>query len=138
MLYKAIAVAAAMSLLAASGVSAAEDPQSTYTLQISGYVPVICRAQLNTDVAPSAAGEISLGQMSEFCNNSSGYQVWIDYSPDLAGDTLMVDGQEVVLDNTGSVQIDSSAGPNVSTKELTLEVPQDGISGNLSIRVVTL
>ena len=137
MFKKTLAAAAVVSVLAVTGAQGAP-AQSTYTLQIGGYVPVICRAQLNSTIDPSSAGQVSLGQMSEFCNNAAGYEVWVDYSPTLAGDTLVVDGQNVLLDSSGSARIDTADHPNIATKSLSLDVPQDGVSGSVSIRVVTL
>jgi hypothetical protein len=135
---KIIATAAAISLLAANAALADAAPQSTYTLQISGFVPVICRAQLSTTEAPSQAGQISLGQMNELCNNANGFEVWVDYSPDLAGDTLEVDGQQIVLTSAGTARIDVAQTAAIATKNVALDVPENGQSGSLSFRVVTL
>lgn len=138
MIRKSIAAAAVISLLAANAATAAAPSGVTsYTLQISGYVPVICRAQLPETATPAQSGQVSLGQLNEFCNNGSGFQVWVDYSPSLAGDTLDVDGKQIQLDGSGSVQIDAASGPAVASKAVILDA-QNGSSGSLSLRVVTL
>lgn len=136
MIGKSLALAGALSLLA-SGVWATPD-QATYTLEISGFVPTVCNADLDNSQVASQAGEVALGQMNEFCNDGAGYQVWVDYSPNLAGDTLSVGGHEIVLTDAGSVMIDASSGPNIASKTVTLDVPQNGVSGTVSLRVVTL
>ncbi|HUO12602.1 MAG TPA: hypothetical protein VMU37_07585, partial [Caulobacteraceae bacterium] len=86
----------------------------------------------------ATAGLVSLGQMNEFCNDANGYQVWVQYSPSLAGDTLTVGDQQIVLDDSGSVMIDASAGPASTKKSVSLAVPAAGVSGTLSVRVVSL
>lgn len=138
MIRKTIAAAAAISLLAANAaLAAAPSGTSSYTLQISGFVPVICHAQLPETATPAQAGQVSLGQLSEFCNNGNGFEVWVDYSPSLAGDTLMVDGKQIKLTSAGSVRIDKSNRAAVDSKNVTLDA-QSAASGSLSLRVVTL
>jgi hypothetical protein len=138
MIRKTIAAAAAISLLAANAaLAAAPSGGASYTLQISGFVPVICRAQLPQAATPAQAGEISLGQLSEFCNNGNGFEVWVDYSPSLAGDTLVVDGKQIKLTSAGSVRIDKSNRAAAGSKSMMLDA-KSAASGSLSLRVVTL
>jgi hypothetical protein len=136
MFRKSLALAGALGLIA--GGAQATPEAATYTLQISGIVPTVCNANLDSSTVASEAGEVALGQLKEFCNDSAGYQVWVDYSPNLAGDTLTVGGQQIVLDNSGSALIDSANGPNIASKTVLLDVPQNGVSGTVSLRVVTL
>ena len=133
------AAAIAASALASSAAwGAAPGDQASYYLQLGGYVAVTCRAQLSATQAPAQAGQVPLGQMDEFCNNASGYEVWVDYSPSLAGDTIEVDGKSFVLDASGSTRIDASSAPAIASKTVALDVPTGGVSGTVSIRVVTL
>jgi len=85
MFRKSLALAGALGLIA--GGAQATPEAATYTLQISGIVPTVCNANLDSSTVASEAGEVALGQLKEFCNDSAGYQVWVDYSPNLAGDT---------------------------------------------------
>jgi hypothetical protein len=138
MIRKTIAAAAVVSLLAANAATAAAPSGvSSYTLQINGFVPVICRAELPQAATPAQAGQLSLGQLSEFCNNGNGFEVWVDYSPSLAGDTLVVDGKQIKLPASGSVRIDKSNRAAVDSKSVTLDT-QSATAGTLSLRVVTL
>ena len=137
-MFRNIAAAAAAVGLLASAPAHAATPEATFNLQITGFVPTVCNAQLSTSTAPSQAGTVSLGDMSEFCNNANGYQVWVDYSPTLAGDTLQVGDQTITLTSSGSALIDASSTPNISTKSVSLNVPQSGVSGYVSVRMVTL
>ena len=133
------AAAIAASALASSAAwGAAPADQASYSLQLSGYVAVACRAQLTTTEVPAQAGQIPLGQMDEFCNNANGYEVWVDYSPSLAGDTIEVDGKSFALDASGSTRIDASSAPAIASKTVALDVPTGGVSGTVSIRVVIL
>ncbi|MFI4933459.1 MAG: hypothetical protein ACHP7N_02465 [Caulobacterales bacterium] len=134
----AAALASLMTLGAPSMASAVSPGGAGYSLAISGFVPVICRAQLDSAPIPSQAGVVPLGQMQELCNNANGYEVWVDYSPTLAGDTLVVDGQQIALTASGSTRIVASSGPNIATRSLALDIPANGVSGSVSIRVVTL
>lgn len=137
MIGKSLALATALGLMAGGAAWATPD-QATYSLQISGFVPTVCNANLDNNAVASQAGEVALGQLNEFCNDGAGYQVWVDYSPSLAGDTLTVGGQQIVLDSSGSALIDSASGPNVVSRAVSLDVPQNGVSGTVSLRVVTL
>ncbi len=137
MIRKSFAVAAAVSLIAANAAFAAAPSDTvSYSLQISGFVPTICHAQLSSTQAPATSGQVDLGQMNEFCNDGNGFEVWVDYSPDMAGDTIQVGGQSYQLDASGSVKIDSSTGPSIASKDVTLD--SNGASGSLSFRVVSL
>ena len=136
MIGKCLALAGAISLIA--GAAGASPDGATYTLQISGFVPSVCNANLDANEVASQAGEVPLGSLKEFCNDGAGYQVWVDYSPSLAGDTLTVGGQQITLDGSGTAMIDSATGPNVVSKAVVLNVPQNGVSGTVSLRIVTL
>jgi hypothetical protein len=136
MIRKSLALAGALGLIASA--AWATPDQATYTLQISGFVPTVCNADLDNSAVASQAGEVALGQLNEFCNDGAGYQVWVDYSPSLAGDTLTVGGQQITLDGSGTAMIDSAAGPNIASKAVVLNVPQNGVSGTVSLRVVSL
>jgi len=130
---------AASALMASAAWGAAPGDQASYSLQLSGFVAVTCRAQLSATQAPTGtAGQIPLGQMDEFCNNANGYEVWVDYSPNLAGDAIEVDGKSYALDASGSTRIDASSAPAIASRTVALDVPNGGVSGTVSIRVVTL
>jgi len=134
---KALAGVAALTFLI-GGAAVAATPEATYNLQISGFVPVICDAQLSASAVPAQAGAVSLGKISEFCNDANGYQVWVDYSPSLAGDTMQVGSRTIMLTSSGSALIDESAVPVTVSKAASLIVSQGGVSGEISIRVVAL
>lgn len=122
-----LATAMAAALPAAANAGAA-----SYTINITGYVPVICRVNdSNTQV--QSGDTVDLGQMTEFCNNPTGYQVWVDYTPGVTGETIYVDGNPIALSSSGSTMIDSSDTAASLVRSLTL-------SGNqltaVSLRVV--
>lgn len=106
-----------------------------FTIGIVGYVPVICRANVDaTSIAP-VAGTTSLGMLKEFCNSPTGYRVIADYSAELARAKLIVDGNPVVLADGGSTVISQSASAAIADHTLALELPQDGSAGTISFRI---
>lgn len=108
-----------------------------YTLTITGFVPVICRASLDATVVPGAPGRTSLGALNEFCNSPNGYQVFVESSPELAGATLLIDGSPVLLSASGPTLVSASNGPAIESRQLALDT-SGAVSGSLSIRVVAL
>ena len=136
-----IALAALCTLFAGSASATAPSAltdQSSFTLELRGYVPVICNAQVNAAQVTPQAGQVELGQLSEFCNNANGYEVWIDYSPSLAGASLVVDGQTVNLTDAGSARISHLDHAAIASHDLALDLPSADTQGNISVRVVTL
>ncbi|HEX3919744.1 MAG TPA: hypothetical protein VHW60_20590 [Caulobacteraceae bacterium] len=122
----------ALALLAPTAASA----EATATLTLRGFVPVICRANFESAPSEGANGVEQLGSIDEFCNSGAGYQVIVDYDPGASSSgTLVVDGRQVVLDGSGSVVIDQSTGPAISSKSLGY-IPGDQPISNLHIRVV--
>lgn len=108
---------------------------SKYTIAISGFVPVICRANVEASVIAPHAGTVSLGTLREFCNSPAGYRVVADYSPSLANAKLLVDGQEVALDEAGSVTVSQSDQAAIINRAVELQLAQDGQTGSLSFRI---
>ena len=108
---------------------------SKYTIAISGFVPVICRANVEASMIAPTAGTVSLGTLKEFCNSPAGYRVVADYSPSLANAKLLVDGQEVALDEAGSVTVSQSDQAAIINRAVELQLAQDDQTGSLSFRI---
>ena len=108
---------------------------SKYTIASSGFVPVICRANVEASMIAPTAGTVSLGTLKEFCNSPAGYRVVADYSPSLANAKLLVDGQEVALDEAGSVTVSQSDQAAIINRAVELQLAQDGQTGSLSFRI---
>jgi hypothetical protein len=125
------------SVAAAAG-TAATPGQDSFSLELRGYVPVICRATVSASQVGTQADQVSLGKLDEFCNDPNGYQVWVDYSPELADAAIEVDGRRVALNSAGSTLISSASQPQVAGHDLALDLPTNGVQGSLSIRVVAL
>jgi hypothetical protein len=97
-MFRKFLLAAAMTCIATGAAGAdGEASSSSYTIGITGFVPVICRASLDATIVPAASGETQLGALNEFCNNPNGYRIFVRGSSELAGATLIVDGQPVTL-----------------------------------------
>lgn len=131
----AVAALCASALPAGAFAPSVEAGGAQFTISLVGYVPVICRANVDaTSVAP-VAGTTSLGMLKEFCNSPRGYQVVADYSPQLANAKLLVDGIEVPLSDAGSTVVSQSDSAKIADHSLALEMPQDGQTGNISFRI---
>lgn len=109
-----------------------------YTIGISGYVPVICRASVEQTMVAPQEGEVSLGALHEFCNSPNGYAIHADYSPSLAAATIVVDGREVPLGETGTTEISKSDRAGIATRTLELDLPKGVEGGSMSFRIVPL
>ena len=108
---------------------------SNYTIGVSGFVPVLCRAKIEANLIAPTAGMVSLGTLNEFCNSPAGYRVIADYSPALTNAKLLVDGREIVLDQTGSVNVSQSDQAAIINRAVELELAQDGQTGAISFRI---
>lgn len=126
------AIIGAAAMLSASATSAwASDSGMTF----GGEAKVVCSAHLTPGSAAADAGARALGQVSEFCNDPKGFQVWVDYPESLANAQLMVDGVAVTLTSGGATQIDQAATPGKVTHTLTL---QSDAAGDVTVRIVPL
>lgn len=140
MIKKSLVLALVASGLMAGGAvsSPAFNTKTSFSLQLRGFVPVICRATVDaTNVAPQE-GLVDVGTLSEFCNSPTGYQVWADYSPSLAGASVVLDGESVALSDSGSTMLSATDHAGIKSRDMALELPSDTVAGSLSIRVVAL
>jgi hypothetical protein len=136
---KATSFAAATALCASlcfafASPALAEAPR--YSIDIQGFVPVVCRAKVDAGTVRAVPGKAELGQLHEFCNSASGYRVYADYSPELANARLVIDGRTVSLSGGGSTLISSSDAAAIATHDLALQLPQGVKGGSISFRIV--
>jgi hypothetical protein len=140
MTYKTILPAAA--LLAIGGNASAVSPNvdvnsGQYSIGISGFVPVICRASVGATSTPIAGANINLGGLNEFCNSPNGYEVYADYSPALSTASLVVDGQKINLSKDGSTRISHSNRAGIASRAIELDLSKtNGAVGNIAFRIV--
>lgn len=128
----AIAGVAVMPAVAADNATAVSGQTS---ITLSGYVPVICNTRLSADRVPAQEGSVNLGSLREFCNNPAGYSVHVDFSDNLAGGKLLVDGAEITLTESGTAIVTQSEKAAIITKDIALSLPEDQQSGSLSFRI---
>jgi type 1 fimbria pilin len=114
---------------------ASADNTASYTINITGYVPVVCHVS-SPDTSVVSGQSVDLGTLSEFCNNPAGYQVWADYTPTSTSAVLNVSGKKVPLSSSGSTLIDSSSNASINTRQLNLEGGAEIKS--ISFRIVPL
>ena len=132
-----IVLAAATFMAAPAAAQNADSASSSYAVQVSGFVPVICRASTDAAViAPQQNGAVQLGELKEFCNSGGGYKVYADYSPELESATLVVDGKALPLSSDGTTLVTSSDRAAVASRPVSLELKSGQTSGTISFRIV--
>ncbi|MDL2352776.1 MAG: hypothetical protein QFC78_08010 [Pseudomonadota bacterium] len=131
----AVAVLCASALPAGAFAPSVNVGGAQFTIGLVGYVPVICRANVDASAVAPVAGTTSLGMLKEFCNSPSGYRVVADYSPELASAALVVDGVPVALSAEGSTVVSQSDSAKIADHSLALELPKDGQTGTISFRI---
>lgn len=110
----------------------------SFTLGIRGFVPVICRADVQASQITPVSGVTSVGVIKEFCNNPSGYQIWADHSESLNDAALLIDGRRVELSDSGSTLISESNHAAIASRDLAIDLPDANRTGSLSVRIVAL
>jgi hypothetical protein len=137
------ALASALGVVALAAPATAYAPAvsiaaSQFTVDIVGFVPVICRATVDaTSVSPSA-GTVQLGSLKEFCNSPNGYRVHADYSPGLAQAKLLVGGRQVPLRKAGTSVVSASSRAGIEANPISLELPKGVNGGSISFRIEPL
>ncbi len=131
-----VSALALLTAVVAPSVSLAGDGDASTSIRIMGFVPVICRAELQGSMFPTDGQEVNLGQGSEFCNAPGGYRVVVDYEG--AGDlgSLIIDGREVELDGSGRAILVSAQGPAINSRQLNYVPGEDSITA-LRIHIET-
>ena len=109
-----------------------------FAIGVVGFVPVICRANVDASLVSPGTETTSLGSLNEFCNSPGGYRVVANYSPSLASGTLVVDGQGIALTSAGSVVVSQSDHAAIDSHELQLDLPEGVSDGSLSFRIEPL
>jgi hypothetical protein len=124
----------------ASAVAPGVDVNSgQYSISVSGFVPVVCRASVGATVVPSTGSVVNLGGLNEFCNSPNGYEVYADYAAGLANATLKVDGQKINLSRDGSTRISKSNTAAIATRSIELDLSKvQNANGAISFRIVPM
>lgn len=131
----------AMTALSAPAIGAVPNvgiESGQFTIGISGFVPVICRASVEQTMVAPREGQVSLGALKEFCNSPTGYSIQADYSPSLAHAKIIVDGRPVPLGKSGTTEITKSNKAGIATRNLQLDLPKGVEGGSVSFRIVPL
>jgi hypothetical protein len=136
--YGAAAAAATLSMPATGAMPNVGVDSGQFTIGISGYVPVVCRASVEQTMVSPHEGEVSLGALREFCNSPNGYAIHADYSDSLAKAAIIVDGRKVHLGKSGTTEISKSNRAGIATRALELDLPKGVQGGSVSFRIVPL
>lgn len=140
---KNVCIALVAAFAVATPAAQAVDPRvsvnsAQYTIGISGFVPVVCRATVDAAMVPAQGGQVSLGSLNEFCNSPNGYEVYADYSANMAKASLLVDGQKVPLGKDGTVRVTKSNRAGIAAHTVSLDLPKGVEPGTISFRIVAL
>lgn len=111
---------------------------SQFSIGVVGYVPVICRANVEATVVAPTQGTVQLGMLREFCNSPNGYRVHADYSASLAKAKILVDGTPVPLQKDGTTVVTQSSRAAIDSHSLALDLPKDVSTGSISFRIEPL
>lgn len=131
--------AAALFLMGENALAREGQPNpASYTIGVSGVTPVICHVSIDAATAQPSGATISLGSLREFCNSPNGYQVVVDYSANLAGGKLVIDGVPASLGVSGSRVVSRSENASMATHLLDLVLPAGVASGSISFRIEPL
>lgn len=126
------AIAAIASLAATGGAQAA-----VASYGIRAMVPVHCQARLIRTAMPAmmqaggaaaATNNLSLGQLSEYCNAPRGYRLMIRYTPgSLAGTTIRIGEDAVVLNGSGMATLSESRIPRIRSRMISAQAGEGGL-----------
>jgi hypothetical protein len=138
-----IAGAAVFSLATASSAigsaPASLNGAAAYTMDVRGFVPVVCRVSVDQSLVRPAEkqAQIQLGTLQEFCNSPNGYEVWVDHAPGLHTAAFYVDGRRVPASPQGSTLISTSSNAAIRSHDLALDLGEAGaLPPSLSLRIV--
>lgn len=93
------------------------------TIRIQGYVPVLCRVQLDAAPGlPDEEGIVQLGHADEFCNAPRGYRVVVQHSQDLEGAALISGGVRIPLSPSGETVLTDSFHPDLRRVSLAADL----------------
>lgn len=126
-----------MKKLAAIGLAAAmisaPSTASSYGVELRGHVPVSCHVTGQSAMIDVADDVADLGVLREFCNNASGYNLYLDYAPQLAGAVVTVDGTSLALGAAGTATLATETGPAMRTRSVQIDLSGVEDASNLAI-----
>lgn len=119
-------IAAVSAALLVTGFSAQADTgyrNTSTTIRIQGYVPVLCRVQLSNAVGVADEdGVAPLGVAQEFCNAPRGYRVLVQHPADLVGAAVISQGVRIPLSPTGETVLTDSSHPDIRNVFLSVDL----------------
>jgi hypothetical protein len=95
---------------------------SSASISIHAVAPTICRVEFNNTVVPVAGATVDLGQMTELCNDSQGYQVTLVTPPGLDGSQVILDGVPTALSADGRTLIVDSSTDAYRKRDIKLQL----------------
>lgn len=106
---------------------------SSYGVELRGNVAVSCHVTGQAAMINVADGAADLGVLREFCNNAAGYNLYLDYAPQLAGAVVTVDGAQVELGREGTAMLAAETGPAMRSRAVQIDLSKVADASNLAI-----
>lgn len=100
------------------GPTMADVGEANRSITLRGYVPLVCRAEYVPAIAFQTDGVVALGSVREFCNAGRGYRVVVEFTPTEDPGSLILNGEEVALDQSGSMVVAEVGGPSILSRDL--------------------
>jgi hypothetical protein len=114
------------SIALAAAPAAAFDPSASFSLRLTVGVNCTVQHQPSGYGAPTEDG-VSLGELREYCNAPTGYQLAVSYAPgSLRGATVRVGNDEVVLTGSGNAILSRVPGPSMRNRTVSAKPGEAG------------
>lgn len=120
-------------LALAAAMISAPGTASTYGVELRGNVAVSCHVTGQTPVVDLSQKVADLGVLREFCNNAAGYNLYLDYAPQLAGAVVTVDGASIQLGSEGTATLAAETGPAMRSRSVQIDLTEVEDASNLAI-----
>jgi hypothetical protein len=120
-------------LALAAAMISAPGTASTYGVELRGNVAVSCHVTGQTPVVDLSQKVADLGVLREFCNNAAGYNLYLDYAPQLAGAVVTVDGTSIQLGSEGTATLAAETGPAMRSRSVQIDLTEVEDASNLAI-----
>jgi hypothetical protein len=106
---------------------------SSYGVELRGNLAVSCRVSSDVGIIDVSQGISDLGKLREFCNNAAGYDLYLDYAPQLAGAVVTVDGTPLTLGVGGTAALAAESGPAMRERSLQIDLTEAQNPDSLAI-----
>lgn len=130
-----VAILAVAAAVFAGGVQSAAASAAASRIELHGFVPVICRYEVNSSVVSVQDGTADFGPVQQFCNSGRGYVFTVQHDPNFHG-LFVVDGHAVPASPSGLTVLEQSSTPTARTISFRIEKMDPDSSPSLSLAMI--